>query len=118
MHRAAGKNEQRVSGGKIENRWEVREIACPVCPSGHESGEIAKGTLAPNVQAALVGIARRELNHGEGERRVEEEPGADPNCNCTRAGCGGGGNPAQADTGNHIEKYQVAEAKNATGPFG
>src|SRR5258707_2937832 len=108
MNRATGKNEQSVAGGKIENRWEVREIACPVCPGGHESGEIAKGALAPNIQSALVGIARRELNHGEGERRVEEEPGADPDCDRAWAGCGSSGNPAQADAGHHIEKHKIA----------
>src|ERR1700716_2595472 len=99
MHRRAGKNEQRVTGGKIKNGWEIRQIACPVCPGGHESGKIAEGVLTPNVQSAFVGITRRKLDHGERKRRVEKKPGSDPNCNRTWAGGGGGGNPAQADAG-------------------
>ncbi len=118
MHRGAGKNEQRVAGGKIKNRGKIRQIACPVCPSGHESGKIAKGVFAPNVQTAFVGITRRKLDHGEGERRVEDEPGTDPNCYRTRASGGGGGNPAQADAGNHVEKHQVPEGEYTPGPLG
>src|SRR5437660_6185841 len=117
MNRATRKNVQRVAGGKIKNGWKIWQIACPVCPGGHESGKIAKGVFAPNVQSAFVGIPRRELDDRERKRRVEEKPGPDPNCDRTWPGGGSGGNPTQADAGNNVEKHQVAEAEHPPGPL-
>src|SRR6202020_1219979 len=99
-----------VAGGKIEHRREIGQVASPVRPGGNEAGEIAKSTFAPDVNSAFVGIARRELDYRERQRRVENKPRADPDDDGTGAGRGRRRNPAQADAGDHVEQNQVAES--------
>ena len=114
-------HEENVAGGEIEDGGEVREVAGPVSPGGHEAGEVSEGAFAPDVESAFAGIAGRKFENGKGERRVEAEPGANPDDNGTRTGGGGGGDPAQADAGNHVKQNQIAEAENtlwAVGIFG
>ncbi len=106
-------HEEDVAGGEVEDGREVREIARPVSPGGHEAGEISEGALAPDVESAFAGIAGRKLQHGKGERHVEAEPGANPDDDGTGAGGGGGGDPAQADAGDYIEQNEIAEAEHA-----
>src|SRR3982074_2417197 len=94
-------------------RGEVGKVAGPVRPRGHETGKIAEGTFAPDVQATFAGIARRKLQHRKCQGRVEAEPRSDPDDDGTRARRRGGCDPTQADSGDHVEKHQIAETKNA-----
>src|SRR5208337_1224527 len=71
-------HEEQVAGGEVEHGREVGKVAGPVSPGGHEAGEVSKGALRPDIEAAFMRIARRKLDDGERERRVEGEPGADP----------------------------------------
>jgi len=71
-------HEKRVAGREIEDGGEIGKIAGPIGPGGHEAGEIAEGALRPDVESAFIWIARRKFDDGERERRVEDEPGADP----------------------------------------
>src|ERR1700685_1412587 len=118
MHPRARSHEQRIAGGKIQNSREVGQVASPISPRRHKSGEVAESAFAPDIQAALVGIARGEFYYRERERRIENEPGADPNDDRTRARSSGGSDPAQADAGDHVEQEQIAKAEYATGAAG
>ena len=62
MHPRMRPHEQGVAGGKVQNRWEVRQVAGPVSPSRHESGKIPKSAFAPDIQTAFIGIARGKFN--------------------------------------------------------
>ena len=104
-----------IAGGEIENGREVREVAGPIRPGGHEAGEIAESALAPDVEAPFVRVAGREFHDGKRERQVEEEPRTDPDDDRTGARRGGGSDPAQADAGDGVEENQIAEAENALG---
>ena len=115
MAPSRGPNEQGIAGGEVQDGRKVREIAGPVGPGGHEAGEVAKGALAPHVKTAFIGISRGEFEHGEGERRIEAEPGSDPDDDRAWARGRGGGDPAQADAGDDIEKDQVAKAHHLFG---
>ena len=111
-------HEENVAGGEIEDGREVREVAGPVSPCGHEAGKVSEGALAPDVEAAFAGIAGRQFDHGKREGSVETEPGADPDDNGTGAGGGCGGDPAQADAGDHVKQNEITEAQHAPGAVG
>ena len=99
-----------VAGGEIKHGGEIGQIAGPVCPGRHESGKISERFLAPDVKPALIGIAGRQLDDGERQRDIEDQPRADPDHDRTGPGGGSGCNPAQADAGDHVEQNEVAEA--------
>ena len=111
-------HEENVAGSEIEDGREVGEVAGPVSPGGHEAGEVSEGAFAPDVEAAFAGIAGRKLENGKCERRIEAEPGADPDDDRTGASGGGGGDPAQADAGDHVEQNEIAETKHTLGAVG
>ena len=48
-----------VAGGEIKHGGEIWQVAGPVRPRGHESGEISERFFAPDVKPALVRISRR-----------------------------------------------------------
>src|SRR5689334_9330869 len=52
-----------IATREIEDGGKVGQVAGPVGPASHESGEVAEGTLAPDIKPTLVGIAGRELNY-------------------------------------------------------
>src|SRR5689334_18943233 len=100
---------ERIAGGKIEDSREVRQVARPVCPRAHEPGEITECFFGPDVNPALIRIARRKLDDGECKWRVKQQPGSDPYNDRTRSGRCGCRNPAQADAGHDIEQKQVTK---------
>lgn len=113
MRPCALAHEQNIARGEIEHGREVWEIAGPVGPGGHEAGEVSEGALAPDIEAAFVGIAGRKLEHGKCERSVEAKPCADPDDDGTGPSGGGGGDPAKADAGYYVEQNQVTKAEDA-----
>src|ERR1700739_769885 len=106
---------ERVAGGEVEHGWVVGQVAGPIGPGSDEAGEIAEGAFAPDVHAALAGIARGKLDDGKCERRVEAEPGSDPDNDGGGPSGRGGGDPAQADACDHIKQEQVAKPESAAG---
>src|SRR5580698_4342688 len=111
-------HEKDVAGSEVEDGGEVGKVAGPVSPGGHEAGEVAEGTLAPDVESAFMGIAGGEFEHRKCERHVEAEPGADPDDDGTGAGGGSGGDPAQADAGDDVKQNEVAESEHTLGAVG
>ena len=111
-------HEEHVAGGEVEHGREVGQVAGPISPRRHEAGEISEGALAPDIKPAFIRIARRKFQHRKRQRRVETQPGADPDDDRTRPGGRGGCDPAQADAGDHIKQNQVAEAHHLLGPIG
>ena len=107
--------EEDIAGGEVENGGEVGEVADPVHPGGEEAGLFAKGDLGPDVEAAFGGVARGEVDDGEGEGDVEKEPREEPDDERGRAVAGGGGDPAEADAGDDVEEEEVAKAHDAGG---
>src|SRR5208337_5043622 len=57
-------HEENVAGGEVEYGGEVRQVAGPIGPGGHEAGEVSEGALTPDVEAAFGGIAGRKLENG------------------------------------------------------
>src|SRR6267378_952555 len=106
----AAAHKQQIARGKIEHRGEIRKIARPVGPSGHEAGKISKCAFAPNVKTAFLWIAGRKLDHGKRKRHVETEPRADPDDNRAGSRARGGCNPSQADAGDDVEHHEVRKA--------
>ena len=117
MSPGTGADEKSVAGSKVEYRGEVGKVAGPVGPGGDEPGEVSEGTFAPDVEAALIGVARREFQYGQRQRRVESEPCADPDDD--GAGTSGrcGGDPAQADARDDVEEDEVAKSHRLFGPM-
>ena len=75
----------------------------------------AESEFGPDVEAAFGGIARREMDYGQGERNVEEQPAGKPDYEGGGAVAGGGGDPAEADAGDDVEEEEVAKAHDAGG---
>ena len=107
--------EKDVASGEVEDGGEVGEIADPVHPGGEEAGLFAKCDFGPDVEATFGGIAGREMNDGEGEGNVEEEPREEPDDEGRGTVAGGGGDPAEADAGDYVEEEEVAKAHDAGG---
>ena len=99
-----GMEVQDVAGGEVEDSGEVGKIADPVHPGGEEAGLFAESDFGPDVEAAFGGVAGGEVDDGEGERNVKEKPGGEPDDEGRRAVAGGGGDPAEADTGDDVEE--------------
>ena len=64
-------HEERVGGGVVQQAGKVRQVRSPVGPAGHERGERPERALAPDVDAALLRVPRRQLEDGEHERHEE-----------------------------------------------
>ncbi len=107
--------EENVAGGEVEDGGEVGEIADPVHPGGEEAGLFAERNFGPDIEAAFGGIAGGEMDDGEGEWNVEEEPGEEPDDERRRAMAGSGGDPAEADASDDVEEEEVAKAHDAGG---
>src|SRR5262249_48659157 len=103
-----------VSRGEVEQAGEVRQVRSPVAPASDERSERPEGPFAPDVDAAFLRIARRQLEHGEDERHEQAERGDDPDDQRAGPGRGGRRNPAQAEAGDQVEKEEVAEAEDAS----
>jgi len=107
--------EEDIAGGEVEDGGEVGEITDPVHPGGEEAGLFAKSDFGPDVEAAFGGIAGGEMDDGEGEWDIEEEPGEEPDDERRGTMAGGGGDPAEADAGDYVEEEEVAKAHDAGG---
>src|ERR1700682_1609094 len=92
---------------------EIGEIAGPVDPGGDEAGEIAEAALAPDVEAAFLGVTGRKLDDRKHQWNIKAEPGGDPDGDGAGAGAAGGGDPAQADGGYDVEQDEVDETHDA-----
>src|SRR6202163_457589 len=111
-------HEKHVTGREVQHSREVGKIACPVSPGSYEAGEVYKGALRQDVEAAFIRITRRKFDDRKRERHVEDKPGADPDDDRTRAGRGSRGEPPQTDAGDYVEEQQVAKSHDPLGPVG
>jgi len=98
-----GVEEENVAGSEVEYGGEVGEIADPVHPGGEKAGLFAESEFGPDVEAAFGRIAAREMDDGEGEGNIEEEPGGEPDDQGRGAVAGRSGDPAEADAGDDVE---------------
>ena len=100
-----------LAAREVQQAREVRQVRSPVRPAGDERGERAERLLAPDVEPALLRIARRQLEDGEDERHEEAERRDHPDDERARARGGGRRDPAEAEAGDDVEEEQVAEAE-------
>jgi hypothetical protein len=113
-----GMKEEDVAGGEVENTREIREIAGPVHPGAKEAGAFAEGFFSPDVESAFGWESGRKGNYGNGERNVEEQPGAEPDDEGRGTVSGGGSDPAEADASNDIEEEEIAKTHDSRGSGG
>ena len=104
---------QGVQGGEVEHSGEIGEVAHPVGPAGHEGGEVAEGTLAPDVHASFLRVARRHLNDGEREGDRHGQKRQEPDGDRARAGDRRDRHPLQVDPCGDEVQHDVAEAHGA-----
>src|ERR1019366_10568663 len=84
-------------------------------PASQERREVTEGTLGPQVEAALLRIARREFHNAQREWDEDGEQADDPDDDGTRAHTRGDGDPAQTEGRDHVKHHEVAESQNSFG---
>jgi hypothetical protein len=102
VSRHGGRGEQEA--GKIE------EGVDPVSPSCDETMEGSECLARPDVEAAFLRKARRELVDDECAGDEEEESGEGPEADGGSAVVAGGGDPTRAEDGGDVEEQDIPEA--------
>ena len=106
------REDDRVRGREIEKPGEERQIARPVQEAREEARAVAERAARPDVEAALVGMAGRQLEHRGGERNEEAERGEDPDGERRRPGFRRGRDPAQREARQREEEDEVPEPED------
>ena len=78
-----------------------------------KAGERAEGALAPDVEAAFFGVARRQLEHGEHQRHEEAERRRHPDDDGAWSRRRRRGHPPEAECRDDVEQQEVGEAEGA-----
>ncbi len=102
-------DEERVARREIEQPRKIRKVAAPVHPPREESRGVPEGAPHPDVEAALVGEARREMQHapreGQEHRERAQQPQGErarPRDRCER-------HPLEVRARGHEEQHDVAQ---------
>jgi len=107
--------EEDIAGGEVQNSREVRKVAGPIHPGRKKSCAFTEGFFSPDIETAFGGKAGRKRDNRNRQWEVKEEPRAEPDDQGRRTVTRGGGDPAEADTGDDVEEEKVAEAHDARG---
>jgi hypothetical protein len=110
MGEAVAADVERIGRVEIKHAGEVRQVRGEIAPPDHEADGRPERAPRPDIEPALFGIARRQLDHRQHQRQIESQEGADPDQDRARPGGSGGGDPAQADAGDDIEQREVGDA--------
>src|SRR4029077_137227 len=78
-----------------------------------ERGKRTERALAPDVDAAFLRIARRELEDGEHQRDEKAERRDDPDHQRAGPRRGGGRDPSQAEPGDRVVQNEIAKGEDA-----
>ena len=98
---------------KMQQAGIVEDVVDPVAPAAEETVALAEGAPGPAVDAALLGIARREMGDREPLRHEEEQPGEHPEHEAARAGGRRRGEPPDAHHGDDVEEDDVPQRERA-----
>jgi len=79
---------------------------------------ITEGFLGPDVETTFGGETGRKGDDGSSQRDIEKKPGSEPDYEGRRTVTSGGGDPAEADSGDDVEEEKVAEAHDTGGSGG
>ncbi len=102
-------NEQRVARSKVKDCGIVGKIAGPIRPAGNESRKFAERTLAPDIKAAFLRVARRKFHHGKCEWKIKRTPCDQPDYDRACADGCRSSDPAQTDTRDDVEEHEIAK---------
>jgi hypothetical protein len=110
---ARAPEEESVRRGEIEERREIREIARPVEKAGKKAREVAEGPVRPDVEAALLRVARGELEDRGDERKEKPEGGEHPDREGRRPGLGRRRDRPEAEGRQRVEEDEVPKAEDS-----
>ena len=87
----------------------VKQVVDPHAPAADEAVQRPEGAPRPGVDAALLGMAARQLDECQRERNEEHQAGEEPQRDRRRTEPCAAGNPAKADDRNDVARGDLLE---------